>query len=323
MGDGKNQIKIAAIVVTYNRLSLLRECISSLKNQTHKLNEIIIVNNSSTDGTLDWLIAQQGITIITQPNIGSSGGQYTGIKTAYEKGYDWIWCMDDDSIPEPITLKKLNEFIEEKYYAISPVVKNSNGEICYDHRGRFDFKNISPIRIQTALTKKDYERKTVEIDFTSFVGSLFSRLAVEKIGLPNKDFFLHHDDSEYCLRLNQFGKALLVTSCYIIHKEDARKTFSRERKFFWKISYRMPFEKFWLSYYSNRNYFWLLKKYSLNTLSLNLLSIVRLFLIIRRILLYDDNKIKRIGLTLISMKHGLNDYFDNDFPKKYLYGNKS
>ncbi len=89
--------KIAAVVVTFNRLELLKQCVQSLRNQTLKLDEILIINNSSTDGTLEWLNQQNDLTILTQENSGSAGGQYTGIKTAYEKGYDWILCTDDDT----------------------------------------------------------------------------------------------------------------------------------------------------------------------------------------------------------------------------------
>ena len=138
---------------------------------------------------------------------------------------------------------------------------------------------------------------------------------------PNRQFFLHHDDTEYSIRLNSFGKALLVTSSIIIHKENAKETYSLKRRFLWKISYRTPFEKFWLSYYSNRNYFWLLNKYVPNKFIVYRVTLYRLFMIIRRIVLYDDNKIKRIQLTLLGMKHGNSNYFNFEFPKNFLYGN--
>ena len=317
-------MKICCIVVTYNRLALLQECIASLRNQTYWLDEIIVVNNSGTDGTLNWLNSQKDITVITQENSGSAGGQYTGIKTAYEKGYDWIWCMDDDCIPEQDSLERLTKYFNQKeYFAISPVVKNKDGEISFDHRGNFNWKKISPIRLQIPLCLSDYSTLHVEIDFTSFVGSVFNRLAIGKCGYPNQKFFLHHDDTEYSIRLNSFGKALLVTSSIINHKEDAKQTYSLKRRFLWKVSYRMPFEKFWLSYYSNRNYFWLLKEHVSNKFIFYWITLYRLFMLIRRIILYDDHKIKRIQLTLLGMKHGNNNYFNNKYPKNFLYGSKS
>ena len=98
---------VAAVVVTYNRIKLLKECIQSIRTQTRMPEEVIVVNNNSTDGTLEWLNEQKDLTVITQQNLGGAGGFHTGIKTAYEKGYDWVWCMDDDGLPEINALKNL------------------------------------------------------------------------------------------------------------------------------------------------------------------------------------------------------------------------
>ena len=65
-------MKINCVIVTYNRLSLLKECISALKNQTYKINKIYIINNNSTDGTSDYLqelIADSQFVIINLPQI--------------------------------------------------------------------------------------------------------------------------------------------------------------------------------------------------------------------------------------------------------------
>ena len=79
---------IYAVVVTYNRLSLLKRAINYLQSQTLPLCGIVVVNNGSTDGTREWLDQQQGLTIVHQNNVGGSGGFYTGMKTAYELGAD-------------------------------------------------------------------------------------------------------------------------------------------------------------------------------------------------------------------------------------------
>ncbi|UVQ07046.1 glycosyltransferase [Bacteroides caccae] len=77
-------MKINCVIVTYNRLSLLKECISALKNQTYKINKIYIINNNSTDGTSDYLqelIADSQFVIINLPqNIGGAGGIFRGNK---------------------------------------------------------------------------------------------------------------------------------------------------------------------------------------------------------------------------------------------------
>src|SRR3990170_1109632 len=128
-------MKIAAVIVTYNRIQLLKECINALHIQTRKLEEIIVVNNSSTDGTLEWLNSQKDLTTITQENSGSAGGFHTGIKAAYEKGYDWIWCMDDDAEPELNALEELTKFFTNDNKALACTVIDDQQIIQLNHRG--------------------------------------------------------------------------------------------------------------------------------------------------------------------------------------------
>ena len=99
--------KAIAVVVTYNRLALLTECITALRNQTRPLDAILVINNGSTDDTQQWLAQQPDIINIYQNNLGSSGGFSTGIQWAYKNGYAWIWCMDDDGYPKEDALYNL------------------------------------------------------------------------------------------------------------------------------------------------------------------------------------------------------------------------
>ena len=66
-------MKILAAIVTYNRLDLLKRCIQHIDQQTRKVDDLIVINNSSSDGTVDFLI-ENNIKHITQINSGSAGG---------------------------------------------------------------------------------------------------------------------------------------------------------------------------------------------------------------------------------------------------------
>ena len=74
--------KIAAVVPTHNRLAMLKDCITAMRGQTRKLDEIIVVNNGCTDGTGEWLASQSDLTFVKQDNLGSAGGFYAGLKLA-------------------------------------------------------------------------------------------------------------------------------------------------------------------------------------------------------------------------------------------------
>ena len=315
-----NKIKIAAVVVTYNRLELLKECITALKNQTRKLDEIIVVNNDSTDGTKEWLETQEDLTIITQENSGSAGGQYTGIKTAYEKGYDWIWCMDDDAEPLTNALEGINKYVKDDIAAICPDVLNEKGERLIYHRGNIELNKIKSFVLQEPINDSLLKKEVVSIDFASFVGILINRKAVDQIGLPNKFFFIHHDDVEYSLRLKKFGNILLIPKEIIIHKEVNNKNLIK-RKFLWKISYRPKFKNYWMSYFTFRNHFWLLNKY-LRTKREIIGSLFNdLNRESRRIILYDDYKIWRLKLLAKAFFDARNSNLEVNFDdiKKFLY----
>ena len=94
--------KIVAVVVTYNRKDMLKECITALLNQTYHDLDIMVIDNCSTDGTINLvknINDSRVIYINTGENLGGAGGFQFGIREALERHYEYFWLMDDDSIP--------------------------------------------------------------------------------------------------------------------------------------------------------------------------------------------------------------------------------
>ena len=91
--------KIISVTVTKDRLSELKKVIDSLRHSGRRPDEMIVVNNDSRDGTREWLAEQTDIVVINQGNTGSSGGEYSGMKLAMERGADFVWLVEDDIIP--------------------------------------------------------------------------------------------------------------------------------------------------------------------------------------------------------------------------------
>lgn len=109
MPRNKQKTNVAAVVVTYNRLALLKRCVGCLRGQT-ALCDILIVNNASTDGTEEWLAAQADLlSRNTGSNLGGAGGFNYGMRWAVEAEFDYVWVMDDDTLPKPDALEKLLE----------------------------------------------------------------------------------------------------------------------------------------------------------------------------------------------------------------------
>lgn len=236
--------KITAVVVTYNRFELVKKTINSLRNQTHKLDSIIIIDNSCTDGTSDWLDTQKDLTVIHQENVGGSGGFWRGIKEAYERGFDWIWSMDDDVFPREDCLQKLLDLTKniENVGILCPH-RIMNGKTFTGESKKVNVTNPFKNTFDYPLTTDDVENnEVVDIEGMAFEGPLIKREVVEKIGLPNKDLFILYDDTDYSYRAVLAGYRVVVVRDALMDKHYFQSTLSyREDKMKnkWKLAYHI------------------------------------------------------------------------------------
>lgn len=322
-------MKICTVVVTYNRYELLKECLDSLLNQTYK-NDILLIDNDSTDGTdkkiveENYLNNEQFIYKRLVKNLGGAGGFHYGVKYALENDYDYVWLMDDDAEPELNALELLIDNLDDKKYsAYAPQTligtRDDNILSTSGHRGVFDYKNCLPA-FQKGLDINEYKKDFVEIEMASFVGILIPISSIKKIGLPEKRFFIHHDDTEYSLRLVRIGKILMVNKSVIYHKEK-RQEEKIQRQFLGFKKNRIKFDKLWLKYFGLRNSIFLAFKYG-KGYKRYFLAIKLYFDLIKDIILYDDKKWTRLVFASNSFFDGIRGNFDNEKPSKILKGEK-
>jgi GT2 family glycosyltransferase len=247
-------MKITAVVVTFNRLELLKQGIECLRKQ-QKLTGIIVVNNGSTDGTREWLDAQPGLLVVHQDNVGGSGGFYTGIERAYSEGADWIWCMDDDVFPHPDCLDRLLPYTDRPEVGILSPRRLLEGKVFTHEFRHFNFTNPVGSLHGRKLAKQQVNQAT-EIVGADFEGPFISRRVVEKIGLPNRELFIFCDDTDYCLRAHLAGFKLFYIPEALMdkHKFFSDDTWtSRNRKKKWKRYYQVRNEAY-LNHHYGRNF---------------------------------------------------------------------
>ena len=228
-------MKYSVVIVTYNRLQLLKECISCIEKQEKKFDEIVIVDNASTDGTRDWLMSLGEKYNILYETI--NGGGAKGFKDGVEYTFqnldtDWILLIDDDAMLSKNYLENIDNFIttNSEYLAVSGTVR-TEGKIDITHRKRVRSKltfSITPVDI------KEYDTEVFEYDLSSFCGLLFSAKLIEEIGLPQEEYFIWYDDSEYSLRLRTKTKIVNVNEAWLNHKT---KKSSQKDQLNWKGYY--------------------------------------------------------------------------------------
>lgn len=209
---------VVAVVVTFNRLSLLTEAIEALKKQTVQLKDIIVVDNGSTDGTGAWLDNQVGIVVKHQANSGGAGGFSSGISYATSYDADWVWLMDDDTICEPGALENLLK-------GAAQVTDSKIGFICskcvwVDRKPHYmNLVDIKPFFNNDLPFNLYDEHNLLLTDGCSFVSVLININAIMELGLPYKEFYIWGDDQEYTRRITRAGYLGLYSSNSIsVHK---------------------------------------------------------------------------------------------------------
>ncbi|MCH5216266.1 MAG: glycosyltransferase family 2 protein [Muribaculaceae bacterium] len=235
-------MNIYCIVVTYNRLALLKENIEALKSQSYPLDKIIIVNNHSDDGTAEFLDQYSSDSQIKaynlQENIGGAGGYNFGIKKAILDGADWVWVMDDDSIPDCYALEALVDNIDNNTdigFLCSKVVW-TDGKIHKMNIPKF------PKPVHNNIESID---TTTPISAATFVSTIINAKAVYRVGLPIKEFFIWHDDIEYTERIISAGfRGVYCPSSIVVHKTAENYSPSIEDA---------PVSVAWKFYYQARN----------------------------------------------------------------------
>lgn len=208
-----------AVVVTYNRLDLLKEGVQALLSQTSSC-DILIVDNASTDNTPNWAqaFAQSHPSVYyenTGANLGGAGGFNYGMRRGVEMGYDYVWIMDDDAIAQPTALEKLLDQ-NIPYGFLASVVYWTDGSLCEMNRQRTPSHYLVKEDVDNALK----EAKLIPIETATFVSLLIPKETILKVGLPIKEFFIWSDDVEYTVRVTIQHKmpAYIVPDSVIIHK---------------------------------------------------------------------------------------------------------
>ncbi len=233
--------KTCAVVVTYNRLQLLKEVIEALLKVKEGLDKIIVVNNASTDETHDYLVdyAKKEPKLeeyLMSENLGGAGGFFHGIKYAQEQKYDYIWLMDDDSIVSPTSLKPL----KEAFSKVNNLGFSCSKVIWVD--GKPHQMNIPEVkRINDNNVVFFQDEGYINVNSCSFVSMLIHKDVVDKLGYPFKDFFIWCDDLEYSKRIIKNGyRGVYVEESLVTHKTASNYSASLKNcdtKEFWKIKY--------------------------------------------------------------------------------------
>ncbi|MBL3690136.1 glycosyltransferase family 2 protein [Leucobacter chromiireducens] len=214
--------RVAAVVVTYNRLGKLPRTLEAVYAQDHRPEWVVVVNNNSSDGTrefLDGLSPDEypGLVVMhLNENLGGAGGFEVGMERGYQLGSDYVWIMDDDCYPDSDALS----ILLEQRFAASEKLGRPVPFACSLVR----FIDGSLCEMNNPITTWDWPRAyllgldSLLIVECTFVSVLVPRFALEEQGLPLRDYFIWFDDKEYTKRLTRaFGPGIIALKSEVVH----------------------------------------------------------------------------------------------------------
>jgi len=324
-----------ATVLTFNRIELLKECIKCIRDQTVPVNQIIVINNASTDGTTEWLNQQPDIKVVTMiKNLGGSAGFKRGLEEAYQQQLEWIWMMDDDAFPEKECLENLLKEADlqpNKEIVLAPVVIEGD-KVDHMHRGYVDFDKIQfPLQVRTNDKIFQREGNIVEISFASFIGLFIKREIIAKVNYPHPDYFIFQEDLEYSIRIVKAGFPIyLVKNAIMYHKTRSKpdindsntiaytaKSYEKEKRTLSQYYYDKR-EKYQdlskinrLLFISKRNWLWTIMQHNGMNMPLFLFLVNDIFRSSAYILLSKSNNKLLFNLFYAMYSQGLSGKFDN------------
>ena len=253
--------KISIVSVNWNGAQILNNFLDNITKLNYPNKEIIIIDNGSTDASLEILKNRDDIIFYSIPkNLGFAGGNNYGIK---KSSGDYILLINTDVICEEDLLLNLINKIQnssvEKIGAVYPIIKLQNGKI--NTLGSFLYEDYQPYNLGFG---EDLEKYSILKNTKNIIGfynayMLLNKKILNEIGLINKEYFLYHEETDLALRgyLNDW-KYLLDEKSVVLHLHSysskplsMKKIFYSERnRLFNLIKYAEPKKIFFSFYYT-------------------------------------------------------------------------
>jgi len=204
---GPPRLRVDVVVLNWNGWCDTIACLASLQKQTYPNFHLLVVDNDSTDGSVQHIgEAMPSVELIQSGgNLGFGGGCNVGIRLALERGADYVWLINSDAIADPHALAALVA-VAERDAALGSV-----GSVLYEAGEPDRIQLWGGGRVQLWSGQCYPQRAATSLDFISGASVLLRCAALREVGLFDEDrFFMYWEDADLGLRLRQADWRLAV-----------------------------------------------------------------------------------------------------------------
>lgn len=220
--------KILISILNWNNAEDTNRCITSVLNQDYDNYEIIVVDNASTDSSVEKISrAFPNIHIIeAKDNLGFASGHQLVVDFGISKKYDLIWILNNDLLVEKTTLSYLVKVYLEKGNAIyGSTVLYLENKSTIEFMGGWTIKNNEVDFTKKPNIYKDKQFKDCvpakEYDYYSHImgaSMLIPFDVIKKYGFMDSSFFMYAEEKDYCFRMREFNiSSIIVYKSIVLH----------------------------------------------------------------------------------------------------------
>ena len=201
--------EVSVIILNYNGLSYLKDCLTSLRAQTYPNFKIIVCDNASKDNSVEFLTKNYPeITLIrNQRNLGFAEGNNVAINYALKQEADYIFLLNNDTAMEPDALYKLVEVAEsdESFGIVGPLVLDLKDKKTFQEAG------MSIDKFGFPMQEKSSNQAVSEVFFVSGCAMLMKKTVLQTVGAFDDDYFMFAEDLDLCWRAQLAGYKIVVS----------------------------------------------------------------------------------------------------------------
>ena len=212
--------KLGIVISNYNGWQDTLACLESLRAQTWQDFEVLLLDDASTDDSVQRLQSAAHGQVVFLPqkeNRGFAAVNNLGMRRALADGADWVMLLNNDTVCAPDMLEKLMTQTPPEEVSCPKMLFMDPPDEIWFAGGTLDRRTGKVVHLGGHAKDGPAYSEKKQVGFITFCCVLLPRSVIEKVGYLDEDLFMYCEDVDYCIRLTEAGVPLWYLPDAVLH----------------------------------------------------------------------------------------------------------